>query len=121
MAKHVTRVPLSSEIGVVVGFRLKDLYFRREVQTFHLLSVSGLIVFGVITYMQRLDTLSYYEIVDIQTLVNKWAEDVAIYHERDTWLPVIDKHIKEMTVYHRKIIIGIYIFFFFFYFGYIVL
>lgn len=79
------------------------MYLRRETQTFHLLPVSGLIVFGVRTYMQRLDTLSYYEIVDVQTLVNKWKDDVAIYHERDTWLPVIDKHIKEMEVYHRKI------------------
>ena len=79
--------------------------------------MSGLIVFGVRTYMQPLDSLSYYDLLDIQTLVNNWGDDTAKYYERDTWLPVIDKHINEMVVYHRNIGIGIYIFFFF-YFGY---
>ena len=95
LARHVTRVPLSSEIGVAVGYRLKDLYLRRKIQTFYLLPVSGLIVFSVRTYLQPLNSLSYSDLVDIQTLVNNWGDDKAIYHERDTWQPVIDKHIKE--------------------------
>ena len=72
--------------------------------------MSGLIVFGVRTYMQPLDSLSYYDLLDIQTLVNNWGDDTAKYYERDTWLPVIDKHINEMVVYHRNIGIGIYLF-----------
>jgi hypothetical protein len=71
LPKHHVRTPLKHEIGVAVGYRLKDLYLRREFQTFHVLPVSGLIVFNVRTFTQSLDTLSYEDLVAIQTRVNQ--------------------------------------------------
>lgn len=92
---HKPRVPLDSEIGNTEGYRLQDLFLRRELQTFHLLPISGLIVFGVQTFTQRLDTLSYSELLEVRNYVSKWDDYTANYHDRDTWLPVIDKYLKD--------------------------
>src|SRR5664279_4781269 len=55
---HEPNLPLISDIGVKAGYRLKDLYLRRELQTFFRLPKSGHIVFTVRTFIQPLSTLS---------------------------------------------------------------
>lgn len=95
---HKPRTPLSGEIGNTVGYRLEDLYLRRELQTFHLLPISNLIVFGVQTFVQRLDTLTNPELLHIKEYVCNWNDYTANYHDRGTWLPVIIKYLKDNNV-----------------------
>lgn len=92
---HNPRVPLITDIGYTVGYRLQDLYLRRELQTFHLLPVSGFILFTVQTFMIKLDTLSHSELIALVSIVKGWDENTAKYHGRDTWLPVIVKYLED--------------------------
>lgn len=88
------KIPLTHQIGIDVGYRLSDLYLRREHQTLLRLPISGLIVFGVRTFTQPLNTLSISDLVEIQKRVMQWDNYTAKYHGRDSWLPVINKSIK---------------------------
>lgn len=95
LPKHEVKSPLTKDIGVKVGYRFKDLYLRRELQTFFRLPKSGHIVFSVRTFIQPLNTLSINDLKSLESLALKYSPEVSMYHKADTWLPVITKYLED--------------------------
>lgn len=95
LPNHEVKSPLSMDIGVKLGYRLKDLYLRRELQTFFRLPKSGHIVFSVRTFIEPLSTLSINDLKYLESSALKYNYEVSIYHKADSWLPVLTKYLED--------------------------
>lgn len=92
---HNVKLPKISDIGVKRGYRFNDLYLRRELQTFFKLPESGHIVFSVRTFIQPLNTLSFEDLKNLESLALNYNENSFNYHRANTWLPVLTKYLKD--------------------------
>lgn len=107
---HKIKLPSIKDIEVKVGYRFKDLYLRRELQTFFILPKSGHIVFSVRTFIQPLSTLSIDDLKYLENLPLKYNENSYKYHSLNTWLPVLIKYLKDNNIYIQCIITLIFFF-----------
>jgi hypothetical protein len=62
-----------------------DILIRRERQTFRRLPRTGAIVFGVKTYLTRLDELPMAELHNLAKEMRSWPDYVGEYKGRDVW------------------------------------
>lgn len=96
-----TREPVNStqpnpdNIGKKPGFRYKDVFIRREKQTFTLLPQSKTVLFTVRTYIEPITDLDNKELLDFAEGVKLWKSDIAAYKGITCWGPIVEKFIND--------------------------
>lgn len=88
-------LPSIFEGDVKGNYELSNLIFRREIQNFYRLPITGSIVFSVRTLLQPMAQSSYSDIVAAKDFVDKWSTEQANYHNKDLWYHILVKYIKD--------------------------
>lgn len=83
--------PNINDIGKVKGLRYKDVYIRREKQTFTFLYKSNTVLFTVRTFMEPMTDLDNKELLDFTNAVKIWSDDIAAYKGINRWGPIVEK------------------------------
>lgn len=100
MSENNIETPLKTDIGNKKGFRYKDIYIRRELQTAIRIPNSKDILFTVKTYMDPMINLEYKELVNLD---KKFSGMDSIYHNYNQLKPVVKNFIEykqiERTIY----------------------